>query len=289
MYQISLVMNNLRLAFHGELDREQKKQAALIYIDERNWGPVIKADFNCQGYYPSSISEMAELIEADAAVRDALFPSGQLVLLGKEEEQWRVFGSIHTIVSNDGLVKGSFTQPDTWNVFTNHRQPEPEKYDPQGNRWVCFAIQTDQSLDREKWAIKPADIIIRGVRLLAYGIENEYDAVQKEVQISPEVQKSMGKYPITSINPLTRLSGFSAFKAKYPTITAADYARNVESLVLAKKNPENQFEHDFQEMTKRCSLRYHLSRGARLEQVIEKFRIHDAASLGYGASVLYSR
>lgn len=282
-------MNKIRLAFHGELDREQKKQAALIYVDERNWGSIIKADFNCQGYYPSSLSEMAELIETDAAVRDALFSSGQLVLLGKEGEQWRVFGSIHTIVSNDRVVKGSFNQPDTWNAFTNYRQPEPEKYDPHGNRWVCFAIQTDQSLDKEKWNIKPADIIVKGVRLLAYGIQQEYDAMHKAVDISLEVQKNMGKYPITFINPLTRLSGFSAFKAKYPTITAADYARNVESLVLTKKNPENQWELDFQERTKRCSLRYHLSRGARLEQVIEQFRVHDAASQGYGASVLYSR
>lgn len=282
-------MNNLRLAFHAELDQVQKKQAALIYVDERNWGSVIKADFNCQGYYPSSIDEMAALIETDATVRDAIFPYGHLVLLGKEKEQWRVFGSIHTIVSNDHLVKGSFKQPDTWNAFTNHRQPEPEKYDPEGNRWVCFAIQTDQSLDKQKWNIKPADIIVKGVRLLAYGIEKEYDAMQKEVEISAEVQKSMGKYPITFINPLTRLSGFSAFKAKYPAITAADYARNIESLVLTKKNPENQFDQDCQEMTKRCSLRYHLSRGARLEQVIEQFRVHDVASQGHGASVLYSR
>lgn len=282
-------MNNLRLAFHTELDLGQKKQAARIYVDERNWGPVIQADFNCQGYYPSSRDEMSELIEADAVVRDAIFPYGHLVLLGKEEEQWCVFGSIHTLVSNDRLVKGSFNQPDTWNVFTNHRQLEPEKYDPQGNRWVCFAIQTDQSLNREKWNIKPADIIVKGVRLLAYAIQKEYDSLQKEVEISPEVQKSMGKYPITSINPLTRLSGFAAFKTKYPAITAADYARNLEQLVLKNKPPQNQFDQDFQEITKRCSLRYHLSRGARLEQVIEQFRIHDATSQGYGASVLYSR
>jgi hypothetical protein len=99
----------------------------------------------------------------------------------------------------------------------------------------------------------------------------------------------MEKYPITFINPLTRLSGFNEFKAKYPEITAADYARNIESLVLKNKPPQNKFDQDFQEITKRCSLRYHLSRGARLEQVIEQFRVHDVASQGYGASVLYSR
>ena len=282
--------SNLRLAFHHELDPLQQQQAARIYVDERNWGSIIKADFNCQGYYPHNLEEMAQLIRQDAAIRDLLFPQNQLVLLGhllEQEDQWKVLGTIHTTISNKKLVTKSFDHPDTWNFFTHYRQLSPEKYDPQGDRWVCFAIQTDQSLDRNVWKIKPADLIIKGVKVLAFAQKKDYDKLSQEVELSSEVKEACGKYPIQYINPLTRLSGFAEFNILYPEVSAVKYASTLQA--LQKRSAENKLESDLEEKSKRCSLRYHLSRGAQVEQVIEHFRIHDAASHGYGASVLYGR
>ncbi len=288
----------LRLSLHTELSPAQQQQAAKIYLDERNWSIICNNDLAHRGYYPYSLEEAVEIIVDDARNRDNIFPDGQLILLAKEpakeqegkEQEWRPIGSIHTIVSSDEKVKSTFTADDTWNTFTNYGRLAPERVNTEGNRWVCFAIQTDQDLDKGKWAIKPADIIIKGVRVLAFANNNEYAELGKEVGFSEEFRKVVGKYAqIQYINPLTRLSGFYQSKKSFPELTAFDYARQIEHLFLHKEPPVTTQDLDLYSLTKKCSLRYHCSRGARIEQVIEKFRVHDTASRGYGASVLYSR
>ncbi|MEK6950713.1 MAG: hypothetical protein AABX13_03235 [Nanoarchaeota archaeon] len=302
---------SLCLALHAELSKEQQQQTAKIYLDERNWSIILNSDLAHRGHYPYSLEEAVEIIGEDARSRDNIFPDGQLVLLVKEpgkepgkepdheagrEPEWRPIGSIHTIVSSEQQVKASFTPEHTgaadgtWNLFTNYGRLSPESYDPAGSRWVCFAIQTDQDLDRKKWDIKPADLIIKGVRVLAFAEGKEYAELGKTVEFSEEFKKVVGKYPaIQYINPLTRLSGFYQSKQRYPELTALDYAQKIERLFFHKDPPQTTFNLDLYSLTKKCSLRYHCSRGARIEQVIEKFRVHDTASRGYGASVLYSR
>lgn len=303
----------LRLALHAELPPAQQQQAARIYLDERNWSIILNNDLAHRGYYPYSLEEAVKLIVDDAKNRDSIFPDGQLVLLAREsakeevkeqekeatkeggrgpaqEQLWHPIGSIHTIISSDEHVKATFTADDTWNAFTDYGQLSAKQFDPAGQRWVCFAIQTDQNLDKNKWPIKPADLIIKGVRVLAFADNNEYAELGKEVEYSEEVRKVVGKYAqIQYINPLTRLSGFYQSKKSFPELTASDYARQIERLFLHKEPPVTTQDLDLYSLTKKCSLRYHCSRGARIEQVIEKFRVHDTASRGYGASVLYSR
>ncbi len=298
--------HSLCLALHAELTKEQQQQAANIYLDERNWSIILNSDFAHRGYYPYSLEEAVEIVVDDAKSRDVIFSEGQVVLLAKEE-QWRPIGSIHTVISNDHQVKSSFTAEDTWNAFTNYGRLSAERVSERaggnfnsanpassatatGTRWVCFAIQTDQDLDRKKWEIKPADLIMRGIRVLAFADSKEYAELGKEVEFSEEFKKGVGKYPaIQYINPLTRLSGFYQSRQRFPELTAADYAHKIERLFLYKDPPQSTFDLDLYSLTKKCSLRYHCRRGARIEQVIERFRVHDTASRGYGASVLYSR
>ena len=280
---------NLRLGLHAELDKQQQYHAAAIYADERNWGWIIQTDFHSEGYYPTSSEEIHKILLIDAFMRDQLFPVGQLVLLGKEDEQWKVLGSIHTLLSNKKIITDSFPVPDSWNVFTEFRHPSPAKYDAQGDRWACYAIQTDQSLDKTKWNIKPADLIIQGVKVLAFGQEKDYDSLSSQVEISSELHEMIGKYPtVQHINPLTRISGLAKVRQKYPELTAKDYAQMLVHQVSKEFTPSSDMDHAIRNISKQCSLRYHLSRGAHLEQVIPQFRIHDISSLGYGASVLYS-
>lgn len=288
----------LRLSLHAELSTAQQQQAARIYLDERNWSIICNNDLAHRGHYPYTLEEAVEIIVDDAKSRDAVFPDGQLILLAKEpakeqegkEQEWRPIGSIHTIVSSDEKVKSTFTAEDTWNTFTNYGRLALERVVTAGTRLICFAIQTDQDLDKSKWAIKPADLIIKGVRILAFADNDEYAELGKEVEFSGEFQKVVGKYQkIQYINPLTRLSGFYQSRQRFPELTASDYARQIERLFLHKEPPLTTKDLDLYSLTKKCSLRYHCSRGARIEQVIERFRVHDTASRGYGASVLYSR
>src|SRR3989338_4333805 len=123
------------------------------------------------------------MIRKDANQRDQIFPLGQLVLLGKEEECWKPLGSIHTVVSDKNRVQETFAQKDTWNVFTNYGQLAPETYIPTGNRWVCFAIQTDPDIDRKRWRIKPADLILGGVKTLAFAQELGIQKLSTEVEL----------------------------------------------------------------------------------------------------------
>ena len=281
--------NNLRLGLHAELDKLQQSRAASIYADERNWGWIIQTDFHAEGYYPTSPDETNKILLMDAWMRDQLFPAGQLVLMGKEEEEWNVLGSIHTLLSNKKIITESFDLPDSWNVFTGFRHPSTAKYDPEGDRWACYAIQTDQSLDKTKWNIKPADLIIHGVKTLAFGTEKDYDSLASRVEISVELKKVIGTYPtVKHINPLTRISGLAKARQKYPELTAENYAQMLVTQVSTDFVPSSDMENAICDISKFCSLRYHLSRGAQLEQVVPQFRIHDISSLGYGASVLYS-
>ncbi len=282
------VNHQLRLALHSELNPQQQLQAAAIYHHQRNWGCIIPVEYHERGKKPLSIEERITLVREDAQRRDQIFPSGQLVLLGKEDNDWKPLGSIHTVVSDNAKVQETFAQKDTWNAFTHYGQLRPESYTATGNRWVCFAIQTNPDLDRNRWNIKPADLILGGVKALAFAEEQDIQTISTQVELSAEVKKSLGQHPsITYINPLTRLSGYGRFQEKFPQVGALDYARNIEQLVLQREEKHNDFDTTLAEVAKHCSLRFHLSRGAKIEQVIADFRVHDWASRGYGASVLY--
>ncbi|HIG93467.1 TPA: hypothetical protein HA242_04270 [Candidatus Woesearchaeota archaeon] len=277
----------LRLSLHTELDQQQQQQAAEIYLAEQNWSPIVNADFARRSLYPHDLEEAVAVIVDDARNRDSIFPYGQLILLGKEEEQWKVLGSIHTVVSSKDQIHDALSGVDCWNKFNNYGRLSPKAYNPHGERWVCFAIQTDPTLNKEKWGIKPADTIIRGIKLLAFDDDRDFGDLSA-LDISKEIIVKAGSYHINAINPLTRLSGFFRFCRKYRSTTAEDYARGIEKIVARDFIPQNAYEEDLVSITKTCSLRYHLSRGARIEKLIPQFRVHDTASKGYGASVLYS-
>ncbi|MBI5391397.1 hypothetical protein HZB00_00170, partial [Candidatus Woesearchaeota archaeon] len=186
------------------------------------------------------------------------------------------------------------TSPDFWNGFTNYGSLSPETYVAPGDRWACFAVQTDQDFKKERLSVKPVDVLLLGIRLLAFGEDEVYDLLQRQTSLSSEFAYLLNRFnqtsPVAAINPLTRLSGYSAFQHKHPETTVLDYATRVEILEARKRKHEavtSPFDLDLETITKKCSLRYHLSRGAHIETVIANFRRNDAASRGYGASVLY--
>ncbi len=279
----------LRLGFHRELSGAQQEQAMAIYYDTQNWRAIVKQDIESRWRIHFTDEKIKEVLRYDAKQRDTYFSGGQICLLWQDEQEWKTIGTIHTVVTLQESIQNMFPKRDTWNEFTTYGRLSSQIYNPLGTRWACFAIQTDKQMDKEKVGVKPADIILKSVRLQAYAQQNEYEELEERVDFSAGFREAIGTHTLVEyINPLTRLSGFSRCKEKFRELSAQEYASCIERIVRKEVDESGRLQ-EISEIAKTCSLRYHLSRGARIEKVIEEFRVHDAASLGYGASVLYAR
>lgn len=282
-----MTIQKLKLVFHSELNDKQQEKVASIYLDYRNWGNVIVKDTEKRSI--NLDSSLTDLIVNDALSRDNIFPYGQIVLLSKEEE-WVPIGSINTVVSSTNKVKECFDKYDAWNFFNNNGRLSPSTYVKEGDRWICFAIQTDYDIKKKYPEIKPGDLILKAVKLLSFNKAGDNIELNSTIEFSEDFRNAIGKHKnISYINPLTRLSGYSKFHEKYNGISAFDYAENIKRITSPNIFESSSFDSDLRDISKTCSLRYHLSRGAVIEKVIENFRVNDISSLGYGASVLYSR
>lgn len=251
----------LRLIFHEELTPSQQQQAASLYWER--WQDIIKREHPETGL--NGVSYALSL----ARQRDEVFPYGQLILLDNR----KVLGSLCSTLTSEAKIQEASRQPDAWNNLTDHGALSPETYQPEGDRWLCFALQS-MGRQPEEWR-SPGTVLLLAAQSLAFGT----DVLPPDIGRSAEVLKQLyhPQHRVQYCNPLTRLSGFQTARRTFPRLLASDYA----TLLQHPEQPE------YSHLPRKCALRYHLRHGAQLEQLIPDCRIHDQEALGWGASVLY--
>ncbi len=251
----------LRLLFHEELTPSQQRQAASLYWER--WREIAERE------HPEKSLNGVSYALSLARQRDNVFPYGQLVLLDNR----KVLSSLCSTIASEAKIQEASRKPNTWNNLTNHGALSPETYQPDGKRWLCFALQ---SIGRqpEEWR-SPGTILLLAIQSFAFG----RDLLPPDIGRSTEVLKQLyhPHYHIQYCNPLTRLSGFQTARRTFPHLQASDYA----ALLQHPEQPEYSF------LPRKCALHYHLRHGAQIEQLIPDCRVHDREALGWGASVLY--